>query len=280
MQKLAEICVRRPVFATVIILLLTVIGGFSFFTLGVDRFPKIDVPTVSVQTSNPGAAPAEIETEVTDIIEGAVNTVPGIEEMRSTSSQGSSNVTITFNLEKDPDLATQEVRDKVSTILRRLPETVDPPIVRKSDPDATPVLQYAISAPRSSIELTQIVQNQIQERIESADGVGEVVIFGGRQREIKVYVEPDRLRAFNLSVTEVSNALRAQNLELPGGRLDEGARTVTLRTLSKITRVEDFNDIVVASRNGYPVKVRDIGRVEDSGVDPQSAASLNGVPSA
>ncbi|HKP73078.1 MAG TPA: efflux RND transporter permease subunit, partial [Pyrinomonadaceae bacterium] len=279
MQKLAEICVRRPVFATVIILILTVVGGFSFFTLGVDRFPKIDIPTVSVSTSNPGAAPQEIETEITDIIEGVVNTVPGIDEMRSSSAQGRSNVTINFNLEKDPDLATQEVRDKVSTVINRLPETADPPVVRKSDPDSQPVLVYAISAPRSSIELTDLVQNQIQERIESADGVGEVVVFGGRQREIKIYVDPDRLRAFNMSVTEVSNALRAQNLELPGGRLDEGARTVTLRTLSRVTRVEDFNNIVITTRNGYPVKISDIGRVEDSGVDPTSAASLDGVPS-
>ncbi|HKR01531.1 MAG TPA: efflux RND transporter permease subunit [Pyrinomonadaceae bacterium] len=279
MQKLAEICVRRPVFATVIILILTVVGGFSFFTLGVDRFPKIDIPTVSVSTTNTGAAPQEIETEITDIIEGAVNTVPGIDEIRSSSSQGRSNITITFNLEKDPDLATQEVRDKISTVVNRLPETADPPVVRKSDPDSQPVLVYAISAPRSSIELTTLVQNQVQERIESADGVGEVVVFGGRQREIKIYVDPERLRAFNLSVTEVSNALRAQNLELPGGRLDEGARTVTLRTLSRVTRVEDFNDIVITTKNKYPVKISDIGRVEDSGVDPQSAASLDGVPS-
>jgi HAE1 family hydrophobic/amphiphilic exporter-1 len=279
MQKLAEICVRRPVFATVIILILTVVGGFSFFTLGVDRFPKIDIPTVSVQTTNVGAAPQEIETEITDIIEGAVNTVPGIDEVRSNSAQGRSSVTINFNLEKDPDLATQEVRDKVSTILNRLPETADPPIVRKSDPDSSPVLVYAISAPRSSIELTDIVQNQIQERIESADGVGEVIIFGGRQREIKIYIDPDRLRAYNLSVTEVTNALRAQNLELPGGRLDEGARTVTLRTLSRIPKVEQFNDVIVTTRNNYPVKISDVGRVEDSGVDPQSAASLDGVPS-
>jgi hydrophobic/amphiphilic exporter-1 (mainly G- bacteria), HAE1 family len=278
MQKLAEICVRRPVFATVIVLLLTVVGGFSFFTLGVDRFPKIDIPTVSVQTTNIGAAPQEIESEITDVIEGVVNTVPGIEEMRSTSQQGRSNVTISFNLEKDPDLATQEVRDKVSTIINRLPETADPPVVRKSDPDSFPILVYAISAPRSAVELTTLVQNQIQERIESADGIGEVVVFGGRQREIKIYLDPERLRAYNLPVTAVSNALRAQNLELPGGRLDEGARSVTLRTLSKVGRVEDFNHIVVATRNGYPVKISDVGRVEDGGVDPQSAASLNGVP--
>jgi HAE1 family hydrophobic/amphiphilic exporter-1 len=279
MQKLAEICVRRPVFATVIVVILTVIGGFSFFNLGVDRFPKIDIPTVSVSTTNTGAAPQEIETEITDIIEGVVNTVPGIDEMRSSSAQGRSNITINFNLDKDPDLATQEVRDKVSTIINRLPETADPPVVRKSDPDSQPVLVYSISAPRSSVELTNIVTNQIQERIESADGVGEVVVFGGRQREIKIYVDPNRLRAYNMSVTEVSDALRAQNLELPGGRLDEGARTVTLRTLSRVTKVEDFNQIVIATKNGYPVKVSDIGRVEDSGVDPTSAASLDGVPS-
>jgi len=279
MQKLAELCVRRPVFATVIILLLTVVGGFSFFSLGVDRFPKIDIPTVSVTTTNTGAAPQEIETEITDIIEGAVNTVPGIDEMRSSSAQGRSNITINFNLEKDPDLATQEVRDKVSTIINRLPQTADPPIVRKSDPDSQPVLVYSISAPRSSIELTELVTHQIQERIESADGIGEVVVFGGRQREIKIYLDPNRLRAYNLSVTDVSNALRAQNLELPGGRLDEGAKTVTLRTLSRVTKVEQFNDIVIATKNRYPVKVSDIGRVEDSGVDPTSAASLDGVPS-
>src|SRR6476620_3609346 len=279
MQKLAEICVRRPVFATVIILLLTVVGGFSFFSLGGRRFIKKKITTVSVSTTNTGAAPQEIETEITDIIEGAVNTVPGIDEMRSSSAQGRSNITINFNLEKDPDLATQEVRDKVSTIINRLPQTADPPIVRKSDPDSQPVLVYSISAPRSSVELTELVTHQIQERIESADGIGEVVVFGGRQREIKIYLDPDRLRAYNLSVTDVSNALRAQNLELPGGRLDEGAKTVTLRTLSRVVKVEQFNDIVIATKNRYPVKVSDIGRVEDSGVDPTSAASLDGVPS-
>ncbi|HWS89986.1 MAG TPA: efflux RND transporter permease subunit [Pyrinomonadaceae bacterium] len=279
MQKLAEICVRRPVFATVIVLMLTVIGGFAFFTLGVDRFPKIDLPTVTVSTTLQGSAPEEMETEVTDIIEGAVNTVPGIDEMRSTSSQGRSQVTITFNLEKDPDIATQEVRDKVSTVINRLPETADAPVVTKADPDSQPVINYAISAPRSAIELTDFVQNQIQERLESVDGVGEVVVWGGRQRQIKVYINPERLRAYNLSTTDVVNALRAQNLELPGGNLQEGAKVVSLRTMSRVESVEGFNDIVITTRNKYPVKVRDIGRAEDTGADPSSAASLNGTPS-
>src|SRR3954451_21715949 len=279
MQWLAEICVHRPVFATVIVMFLTVVGGFSFFTLGVDRFPKIDLPTISVSTSNPGAAPEEIETEVTDVVEGAVNTVPGIDEMRSNSSKGSSNVTLTFNLDKDPDQAFQEIQQKISTVINRLPETADPPVVRKSDPDSQPVLMYSMSAPRSTIELNEMAQNLIQKRIESADGVGEVVIFGGRPREIKIYIDPNRLRAYSLSVTDVSNAITAQNQELPGGTLVEGATSVGVRTMSKLTEVSQFNDIVIKSTNGFPVKIKDIGRVEDTGSDPSSAASLDGVQS-
>ena len=279
MQWLAEICVKRPVFATVIVLFLTVVGGFSFFTLGVDRFPKIDVPTISVQTSNPGAAPEEIETEITDYIEGAVNTVPGVEEMRSSSSRGRSNVTVTFNLEKDPDQAYQELQEKVSNVINRLPETADPPVIRKSDPDSSPVLIYSVSAPRSAIELTNMVENLIQERIESADGVGEVQIFGARQRVVKVLINPNRLRAYDLSVTDVTNAVRSQNLELPGGDLTEGAKTLGLRTMSKLTEMEQFNDIVITTKNGFPVRIRDIGRVDDSGADATSAASLNGTQS-
>ncbi|MDQ3321429.1 MAG: efflux RND transporter permease subunit, partial [Acidobacteriota bacterium] len=208
-----------------------------------------------------------------------VNTVPGIDEMRSTSSQGRSNVTLTFNLEKDPDQAYQEIQQKLSGVLNRLPETADPPVVRKSDPDSQPVLIYAVSAPRGVVELTDLVQNQIQERIENAEGVGEVQIFGGRQREIKIFLDPNRLRAFNLSVTEVSNAIRAQNTESPGGSVNEGATTTALRTLSKITDIDEFGELVITTRNGFPVKIKDVGRVADAGVDPTSAASLDGVQS-
>ncbi|PYT03249.1 MAG: AcrB/AcrD/AcrF family protein, partial [Acidobacteria bacterium] len=278
MQKLAEICVRRPVFATVIILALTVIGGFSFFTLGVDRFPKIDIPTVSVNTTNTGAAPAEMESEVTDVLEGAVNTATGIDELRSSSSTGRSSITISFDLSKDPDVATQEVRDKVNTVLNRLPQTADPPIIQKSDPDAQPIILYSMTGPYSVLQLTDIAQNQIVKRIESAYGVGDVFVYGARQRQINIHVDPDRLQAYNLSTVDVANALRAQNLELPGGRVNEGAKTVTLRTMSRVERVEDFNDLVVANKNGYSVKISDIGSVEDSGVDPTSISSLNGGP--
>ena len=279
MQWLAEICVHRPVFASVIVMFLTVVGGFSFFTLGVDRFPKIDLPTITVQTSNSGAAPAEMETEVTDIIEGALNTVPGIDEMKSSSSRGNSNITLTFNLEKNPDQAYQEIQQKLSGVVNRLPDNADPPSARKSDPDASPILLYVISAPRSVVELTAMVQTLIMDRIESADGVGEVFAYGARQKRIKLYVDPDRLRAYNLTVTQVTAAVAAQNQELPGGTLVEGAKTVGLRTLSKLKDVKEFNEIVIATHKGFPIKMKDVGRVEEGGVDPSSAISLDGVQS-
>jgi len=279
MQWLAEICVHRPVFATVIVLFLTVVGGFSFFTLGVDRFPKIDLPTITVSTNNSGAAPAEMETEVTDPIEGALNTVPGIDEMRSSSSRGSSNITLTFNLEKDPDQAYQEVQQKLSTVVNRLPEAADPPVARKSDPDSQPVLMYVVSAPRDVVALSDLAQTVIIDRIESADGVGEVFSYGSRQKQVKIYVNPERLRAYNLTVTQVASAVSAQNQELPGGTLVEGAKTVGLRTISKLTKVSEFNDIVVATKNGFPIKIKDIGRAEEGGVDASSAITLDGTQS-
>ncbi|MFZ1699228.1 MAG: efflux RND transporter permease subunit [Pyrinomonadaceae bacterium] len=278
MQWLAEICVHRPVFATVIVMFLTVVGGFSFFTLGVDRFPKIDLPTISVRTSNSGAAPEEIETEITDVIEGALNTVPGVEEMKSSSSRGSSNVTLTFNLEKDPDVAFQEVQQKLSNVIRRLPDSADPPTAQKSDPDSQPILMYTISAPRNVMELSEQVEELIQKRIESADGVGEVFMWGSRSPQIRVNVNPDRLRAFNIAVTEVTAAIRSQNQEMPGGNLIEGQRTFGVRTMSKLTSVDQFRDIVIATRNGFPIKIKDIGTVEKTGGEPSSAASLDGVP--
>ncbi len=276
MQKLAEICVRRPVFATVIILALTVVGGFSFFTLGVDRFPKIDIPTVSISTTNAGAAPQEMETEVTDVLEGAVNTATGIDELRSSSSTGRSQITISFDLSKDPDVATQEVRDKINTVANRLPATADPPVIQKADPDATPIILYSMTGPYSVLQLTELADKQIKQRLESANGVGDIFIYGARLRQINVNIDPDRLRAYNISITDVSAALRAQNLELPGGRVNEGSKTITLRTMSRVARVEDFNDIIIATKNNYAIRLRDLGRVEDGGVDPGSISSLNG----
>ncbi|HEY0380069.1 MAG TPA: efflux RND transporter permease subunit [Pyrinomonadaceae bacterium] len=278
MQKLAEICVRRPVFATMLILSLTVVGLFSYKSLGVDLFPKIDLPTITVSVVNPGASPQEIETEITDKVEGAVNTISGIDELRSTSVEGVSQVFITFLLEKNADVAAQEVRDKVNLIVGDLPETAEDPIIQKLDTDAAPVLRIAISAPRSLREVTDIADKQIKERIESINGVGQVQIVGGRRREIQVWVDPDKLRSYNVTVAEVAAAVRAQNMEVPGGRVDEGARELTVRTMGRIVDPASFNDLVVASRGNYQVKISDIGYIEDGAEEQRTQALLNGQP--
>ena len=278
MQKLAEICVRRPVFATMLILSLTVVGIFSYRSLGVDLFPKIDLPTITVTVVNPGASPQEIETEITDKVEGAVNTISGIDELRSTSVEGVSQVFITFLLEKNPDVAAQEVRNKVDLIVNDLPVTAEEPIVQKLDTDAAPVVRIAVSAPRSLREVTDVADKKIKEQIESINGVGQVQIVGGRTREIQVWVDPDKLRAYNVTVAEVANAVRNQNLEVPGGRVDEGARELTVRTMGRIVEPAQFNDLIVANRGTYSVKLSDVGYAEDGAEEPRTEARLNGQP--
>ena len=278
MQKLAEICVRRPVFATMLIAAITVVGAVSLFQLGVDRYPRIETPVVSVNTSNPGATPESIETEVTDRIEAAVNTVAGIDELRSSSSEGQSRVTITFDLSKNPDIAAQEVRAKVDPVIRNLPETADPPVVQKQDPDSTPIMLFSISSGMPAVELTTFIEQNIQKRIESVNGVGEVMLYGARRREIHIKIDPDRLNAYGLSTTDVATALRAQNLELPGGRLEQGERELSVRTLGRLGRPADFADLVVATRGNSTIRIRDLGTVEDTGAIPQSVTMLNGKP--
>ena len=278
MQKLAEICVRRPVFATMIILSLTVVGLFSYRSLGVDLFPKIDLPTITVTVVNPGASPQEIETEITDKVEGAVNTISGIDELRSTSVEGASQVFITFLLEKNADVAAQEVRNKVDLIVNDLPVTAEKPIVQKLDTDATPVLRIAVSAPRSLKEVTDVADKQIKQRIESINGVGDVQIVGGRTREIEIWVDPDKMRAYNVTVAEISNAVKLQNMEVPGGRVDEGTRELTVRTMGRIVEPKEFNNLVVANRGTYSVKLSDVGYAEDGFEEPRTEARLNGQP--
>jgi hydrophobic/amphiphilic exporter-1 (mainly G- bacteria), HAE1 family len=279
MHALAQLCVKRPVFATMLILSLVVVGIFSYFSLGVDLFPKVDIPTVMVTISNPGASPEEIETEITKKVEDAVNTISMVDEVRSTSSEGQSLVIITFLLAKNGDVAAQEVQNKVNLIVPNLPQTAKQPVIQKFDPDAAPILQIAVSAPRSLRDVTLIADKQIKQKLENTKGVGEITILGGAQREIHVMVDPDRLRAYNLTVNDVFNALHAQNLELPGGNLNAGAKEFTVRTTGRVAEVAQFNDVTVANRNGSVIRVKDIGYAEDSYQEPRSASRLDGTPS-
>src|SRR5687768_6496689 len=276
MQKLAEICVRRPVFATVIILALVVIGAFSYLKLGVDRFPNVEFPFVIVTTVLPGAAPEEIETELTDKIEEAVNTISGINELTSFSSENVSVVMIAFNLEKDRDVAAQEVRDKVSTILSDLPQDADPPIVQTFDPGAIPVATIAVSGPGSQRDISEYVDKNLRRRIETVYGVGQVLVVGARPRQINIIVDNAKLASHGLTAAHVVAALQAQNIQIPGGKVEQGARDLTLRTYGRVGAPEDFGGIPVATVAGTPIRIRDIARIEDSMSEIESAASVSG----
>ena len=258
MHALASLCIRRPVFATMLILSLVVVGVFSYFSLGVDLFPKIDIPTVQVLILDPGASPEEIETEISKKVEDTVNTISQVDEVRSISSEGQSLVIITFDLAKNGDVAAQEVQNKVNLITNDLPQSAKVPVVQKFDPDAAPVLQVAVSAPRSMRDLTMIADKLIKQKLENAEGVGQVSIVGGARREIHVLVDPNKLRSYNLTITDVFAALRTQNLELPAGTLREGAKDFTIRTTGRITDPAQFNQIAIVNRDGYVVKVSDI----------------------
>ena len=278
MQWLAALCVRRPVFASVLILSLTVVGIFSYTQLGIDQFPNVDFPAIVVTTRLPGAAPEQVESEVTDKIEEAVNTISGIDTLTSVSSEGISQVVVAFTLEKNADVATQEVRDRVNRIIPLLPRTITQPIVEKRDPDAFPVLTVALTADQPVRDITEYADKVLRRRIESADGVGQVLVLGGRQRQINVWLDAARLRSQNLTVNDVARALQTQNADIPGGRLDQGARSVTMRTRGRVESPEEFGDIVVREVGGHPVLVRDVARVEDGEAEAQTVASVNGVP--
>jgi hydrophobic/amphiphilic exporter-1 (mainly G- bacteria), HAE1 family len=275
MQKLAELCVRRPVFASVLILVLVVVGFVGFTRLGVDRFPEVDFPTVVVTTLSPGSSPEAVETEISDKIEESVNTISGIDELSSTSSEGISTVVVTFNLEKDVNIATQEVRDKVNLALPNLPQDIDLPTVQAFDPDSVPIMSIALSSTQPIKQLTELADKTIRRRIESTDGVGEVQILGGRARQINIWLDAYRLRAYDLTVGDVTRALQAQNVEVPGGRVEAGNTTLTLRTSGRLKSVEAFKDIVLRAPSGGQVLLKDVARVDDGIAEEETVSELN-----
>src|SRR5688500_3240114 len=278
MQKLAEVSIKRPVFAAMLILGLVVVGAAAYFRLGVDRVPSVDLPTVTVRTSLPGASPEEVETEISDRIEEAVNTIEGIEELRSVAAQGASFVLVTFKLDRDIDVATQDVRDRVATVVRNLPDEVELPIVSKQNSDTDPVLRLALSGPRTVRELSELADKIVKVQIERSTGVGEVRVEGAAERTVNVWVDADKLAAYQIPITAVRDALERQNAEVPGGFVTGQQVERTLRTMGKLRDPASFNELVITEKNGVPIRIRDIGRAEDGTRERRSVATLNGVP--
>lgn len=278
MQKLAEICIRRPVFASMIILSLVVVGAAGYFKLGVDRFPSVDLPTVSIRTNLPGGSPEETETLVTQPIEEVVNTVDGIDELRSISGQGTSLVIATFKLDRNLESAAQDIRDRVATVVRRLPQDVQPPVVQKFDNDSSPVLTISLSGDRSVRELTELGDKIVRPQLERASGVGEARVVGGLNRAINIWIDAERLEAYKIPISAVRQAIERQNSDVPGGNVETNREELTLRTIGRYTDARAMNDLVIANVNGTPLRLRDVGRVEDGTKEQRSFSRLNGVP--
>jgi HAE1 family hydrophobic/amphiphilic exporter-1 len=273
---IADLCIERPVFATMLTAFLIVLGWFSFRELGVDQFPNIDLPIVTVTTTLQGASPEEMETSVTKPLEEIINTVEGIDELSSRTTEGVSRITVNFHFTRSRDAAAQDVRDKVNSVLSQLPPETDSPIIDKFDTDAQPVLTLSVSAPRPLKELSYLAQKRIKENLETVASVGAVNLVGGRTRAVQVSVDVDRLRAYELTIDDVRQALERENVEVPGGRVDQSTRELTLRTLGRVQKVADFADIPVANRAGVPVLLRDVATVADGVEEPRSLSRLNG----
>src|SRR5215211_7647285 len=261
-----------------LVMSLVVLGFFSFRDLGVDLFPKADPATVNVALSLPGASPDELSSSVVEPMEEAISGVSGIDEIQARISEGKASITIRFVLERDLSDAANDVREKVAGAIQSAPPELLPPVITKVDPDADPVMSLIVSAEGMSLRtLTELTDKQIARVIQTVNGVGEVSLSGGRAREIHV-VDVEKLNAYGLSMAQVRDALIAENVEIPGGTVEQGKGQLLLRTLGRVDAAADFNDIVVASRNGTPIRVADIGHAEDSFQRPTSAVWLGKTP--
>ncbi|MGI5861909.1 MAG: efflux RND transporter permease subunit [Myxococcales bacterium] len=277
-MNLPELSIRRPVFATMLSLALVVLGAFSYTLLGVDLLPDVELPRVTVFTALPGASPEEIESAVTQPIEEQLNTIAGIEEMRSINREGMSFIILTFSLERRPAEAVQDVRDKLATVMRRLPDDVEPPVVATYDSESAPIMAVALSGKQSLRELTEFAETRVKDMLSTSPGVGQVTVEGGRRRAVNIWLDGAKLQAYGLTAADVKGALQAQNVEIPGGRVTREAREDILRTMGRAEQVKEFEEFVVATdkKTGAPVLLHDVATVEDGTVEPRGAARLNG----
>jgi HAE1 family hydrophobic/amphiphilic exporter-1 len=278
MQGFIDLFIRRPVFASMLIAALVVVGISSFLRLPVDRFPSVDLPTVSVRTTLPGGSTEEVETLISQRIEEAVNTIEGIDQLRSISFEGRSTVLVTFALSRDIDSAAQDVRDRVASVLRDLPPEAEPPIIAKFDNDQSPVITLALFGERPLRELTEIADKQLKPMLERSLGVGEVLLVGGAERAIRIELDAARLAGQGIPVQAVRTAIQNQNAEVPGGNLTSRENERVVRTLGRVQAPEDFGRLVLAQRGGEPIRLEQVARIEDGQKELRSLARYDGQP--
>ncbi|MDP2855203.1 MAG: efflux RND transporter permease subunit [Smithellaceae bacterium] len=275
---LADTSVKRPVFATMVIMALVVLGIVSYPSIGVDLFPKIDFPIVTITTTLKGASPDVMDVDVTDRIEGAVNTINGVKSITSTSYESMSRTTIEFVLERNIDQAVQDVREKVSGIRNKLPADIEEPRIAKVDPDASPILFLNLSGNRSVRDLSTYADEVLKEQLQRINGVGDVIFYGLRLRQVRIWLDAAKMQAYQVSPGDVVLALKRENIELPGGRIETQTKEYTVRIKGEFTKIPDFNDLIISYYKGAPVRVRDIGRAEDGTEEKRSLSRFNRIP--
>jgi len=275
-MKLSDVSIERPIFTAMIMLAIVVFGGVMFNKLSVDLFPKVDFPIVTITTTYAGADPETMESKVADPIEEAVNSLSGIEQLRSTSLEGVAQVFVQFELGVNLDAAAQDVRDRVASVQRDLPPGADAPIVEKLDLGASPIMQIAISGSADAATLARFAEDVLRPGLERIDGVGQLELVGSREREAHVWIDPDKLRTYGFTVPEVVQALRAQNVDLPGGRVTRGSEELVVRTNAQAHSIEELGNVVLSAKNGAIIRVSDVATVEDSLEEQRSLAQVDG----
>ncbi len=278
-MQLAEVSIRRPVLAVVMSLLILLIGAVSFDRLSVREYPKIDEPTVTVNVRYPGASAEVIESQVTKLLGDPIAGIDAVDVITSISRAEQSQITVRFRLEKDADTAAAEVRDRTSRVRNRLPQSIEEPVIAKVEADAFPVIWLAFSSETMNpLQISDLVNRIVKPRLQTVTGVADVRIYGERKYAMRVWLEPERLAAYKLTPADVEDAIRRSNLELPAGRIESSKREFTVTSQTDLSRPGQFADIVIRTVNGFPVKIRDVARVQEGAADERSAVRLNGQP--
>ncbi|MBI4688009.1 MAG: efflux RND transporter permease subunit [Nitrospirae bacterium] len=278
---LADTSIKRPVFATMVILGLVVLGIVSYPLIGVDLFPKVDFPMINISTTLKGASPEIMDIDVADKIEEAVNTINGVKTIASTSTEGISATLVEFTLERDIDIALQDVREKIASVRSKLPNDIDEPVIEKVDPDAAPVMWLGLTGEKSvSVrDLSTYADEVLKEQLQKINGVGAIRLAGLRLRQARIWLDAERLKAYQITPQDIITALRKENVELPGGRIEGSTKEYSIKIEGEFPRIADFNDLIVSYHRGMPVRLSDIGRAEDGMAEKRSISRFNGISS-
>ena len=277
-MNLTDACIRKPVLAWMIMAATVVFGGVAATRIGISQFPDVDFPTISVNVEWEGAAPEVVENDVTELLEEALVQVEGVRALTSTSRQGGSSITVELDLERDVDLALQDVQAKVAQTQQRLPVDIEPPVISKTNPEDQPILWLGLSGPFSQQVLADYARYRIKDRLQTVPGVGEIMMGGFLERSVRVWIDSARLVEHGLTVDDLTDALRRQHVELPAGRIESEGREVNLRVLGEALDLDTLRRIVIDDRGGAPVRLADVALVEDGFEDARRLARVDGAP--